>query len=112
MNRVTDPRNLPQPYFRLYEDCFTTPTHLTDSAHHWREVDFPAPTGMCRLNLGNQGRSGSQCNYCSHLLGTKEAYNESVFHKSEADTIRRAEFRLLRQAAQLGFQIISAENGW
>jgi hypothetical protein len=25
-----------------------------------------------------------------HLLGTKEAYNESVFHKSEADTLRRA----------------------
>ena len=25
-----------------------------------------------------------------HLLGTKEAYNESVFHKCEADTIRRA----------------------
>jgi transposase len=46
-----------------------------------------------------------------HLLGTKEAYNESVFHKCEADTIRRAEYRLRRQAAQLGFQIIPAENG-
>ena len=46
-----------------------------------------------------------------HLLGTKEAYNESVFHKSEADTIRRAEYRLRRQAAQLGFQVIPAENG-
>jgi transposase len=45
------------------------------------------------------------------LLGTKEAYNESVFHKSEADTIRRAESRLRKQAAQLGFQIIPAENG-
>jgi hypothetical protein len=46
-----------------------------------------------------------------HLLSTKEAYNESVFHKSEADTIRRAEYRLRRQAAQLGFQVIPAENG-
>jgi transposase len=49
-----------------------------------------------------------------HLLDTKEAYNaynESVFHKSEADTIRRAEYRLRRQAAQLGFQIIPADNG-
>jgi len=46
-----------------------------------------------------------------HLLSTKEAYNESVFHKSEADTIRRAESRLRRQAAQLGFQIIPSENG-
>ncbi len=46
-----------------------------------------------------------------HLLGTKEAYNESVFHKSEADTIRRAEYRLRRQAAQLGFKVIPSENG-
>jgi hypothetical protein len=46
-----------------------------------------------------------------HLLGTKEAYNESVFQKCEADTIRRAEYRLRRQAAQLGFQVIPAENG-
>jgi transposase len=46
-----------------------------------------------------------------HLLGTKEAYNESLFHKSEADTIRRAEYRLRRQAAQLGFQVILPENG-
>ena len=38
-----------------------------------------------------------------HMLSTNEAYNESVFHKSEADTIRRAEYRLRRQAAQLGF---------
>jgi hypothetical protein len=45
-----------------------------------------------------------------HLLGTKEAYNESVFNKCEADTIRRAESRLRRQAAQLGFQIIPSEN--
>jgi transposase len=46
-----------------------------------------------------------------HLLSTSEAHNESVFHKSEADTIRRAEYRLRRQAAQLGFQLIPAENG-
>jgi len=46
-----------------------------------------------------------------HLLGTKEAYNESVFHNCEADSIRRAKSRLRRQAAQLGFQIIPAENG-
>jgi transposase len=45
-----------------------------------------------------------------HLLGTKEAYNESVFHKSEADTIRRAEYRLRKQAAQLGFKVIPSEN--
>lgn len=45
-----------------------------------------------------------------HLLATKEAYNESVSHKCEADTIRRAESRLRRQAAQLGFQVIPSEN--
>ena len=35
-----------------------------------------------------------------HLLGTKEAYNESVFHKSEEDTLRRTECRLRKQVAQ------------
>ena len=46
-----------------------------------------------------------------HLLTTKEAYNESVFHKTEEETIRRAQYRLRRQAAQLGFQVIPADNG-
>jgi transposase len=46
-----------------------------------------------------------------HLLSTKEAYTESVFHKSEEETIRRAQYRLRRQAAQLGFLVIPAENG-
>jgi transposase len=45
-----------------------------------------------------------------HLLSTKEGYDESVFHKCKADTIRRAEYRFRRQAAQLGFQVIPAEN--
>jgi hypothetical protein len=47
----------------------------------------------------------------SRLLRTKEAYNESVFHMSEEETIRRAEYRLCRQAAQLGFQIVPVKNG-
>jgi hypothetical protein len=46
-----------------------------------------------------------------HLLHTKEGYNESVFHKSEEQTLRRAEYRLRRQAAQLGFQIMPVQNG-
>jgi hypothetical protein len=46
-----------------------------------------------------------------HLLSTREAYNESVFNKTEEHTLRRAEYRLRRQAARLGFQIIPAENG-
>jgi hypothetical protein len=46
-----------------------------------------------------------------HLLNTKEAYTESVFHRTEEDSLRRAQYRLRRQAAQLGFQVIPAENG-
>jgi transposase len=46
-----------------------------------------------------------------HLLSTKEEYTESVFHKSGEDAIRRAQYRLRRQAAQLGFQVIPLENG-
>jgi len=43
-------------------------------------------------------------------LSTKEAYTETVFHKSEEETIRRAAYRLRKQAAQLGFQIIPVVN--
>jgi transposase len=45
-----------------------------------------------------------------HILTTKEAYNESVFQTSEEQTLRRAEIRLRRQAAQLGFHVVPAEN--
>jgi transposase len=46
-----------------------------------------------------------------HLLSTKEPYNERVFHRCEEDTLRRAELRLRKQAARLGFQIVPAANG-
>jgi transposase len=43
-----------------------------------------------------------------HLLSTKEPYNESVFHACEEETLRRAEMRLRKQAAHLGFQLVPA----
>jgi transposase len=46
-----------------------------------------------------------------HLLSTKESYNESVFKRCDEETLRRAEFRLRKQAAQLGFRVTPAENG-
>jgi transposase len=46
-----------------------------------------------------------------HLLSTKQAYDESVFHHCEEDTLRRAELRLRKHAAKLGFQVIPAANG-
>ena len=45
-----------------------------------------------------------------HLLSTKEAYNEAVFNKCEEKRLRRAELRLRKHAAQLGFQVIAAAN--
>ena len=46
-----------------------------------------------------------------HLLGTKGAYNETVFHRCDEEALRRERFRLRRQAAQLGFQLIPVQNG-
>ena len=46
-----------------------------------------------------------------HLLSTRESYNEGVFHKCEEESTRRAEARLRKQAAQLGFQVLPAANG-
>ena len=45
-----------------------------------------------------------------HLLTTKEAYNESVFMRCEEEAQKRAELRLKKHAAQLGFQVIPATN--
>ena len=45
-----------------------------------------------------------------HLLTTKEPYNESVFVRFEEETKKRAELRLKKQAAQLGFQVIPVTN--
>lgn len=41
---------------------------------------------------------------------SKEPYNENVFCRSEAETLKRAEYRLRIQAAHLGFQIIPTNN--
>src|SRR5882724_767393 len=46
-----------------------------------------------------------------HLLSTKEAYNETVFHRCDEEAIKRAQYRLRKQAAQLGFQVIPLQNG-
>ena len=45
-----------------------------------------------------------------HLLSTREPYNDAVFHKCEEETLQRAEQRLRKHAAQLGFQIVPAVN--
>jgi transposase len=44
------------------------------------------------------------------LLSTRKAYNESVFHRCDEE-VKRTQFRLRRQAAQLGFQITPVQNG-
>jgi transposase len=46
-----------------------------------------------------------------HLLSTKEAYDETVFQRCDEEVLRRAQFRLRRQAAQLGFQVIPLQKG-
>ncbi len=46
-----------------------------------------------------------------HLLRTREAYSESVFHRCDEEAIKRAQYRLRKQAAQLGFQVIPLQNG-
>jgi transposase len=40
-----------------------------------------------------------------HVLRTKEAYNETVFLRHDQEAIKRAEERLRKQAAKLGFQL-------
>jgi transposase len=41
-----------------------------------------------------------------HVLRTREAYTESVFLRHDQEAVKRAEDRLRKQAAKLGFQIV------
>lgn len=41
-----------------------------------------------------------------HVLRTKEAYKKSVFLRHDQEAIKRAEDRLRKQAAKLGFHIV------
>jgi transposase len=43
-----------------------------------------------------------------HLLRTKAPYTETVFHECDEQARQRAELRLRKHAAQLGFQVIPA----
>jgi hypothetical protein len=40
-----------------------------------------------------------------HVLSTKEPYTETVFHRCDEQARQRAEIRLRKQAAHLGFQL-------
>ena len=46
-----------------------------------------------------------------HVLLTKEPYTETVFHRCDEHLRRRAEMRLRKQAALLGFQIVPNTAG-
>jgi hypothetical protein len=41
-----------------------------------------------------------------HVLLTKQPYAETVFHRCDEQAQQRAEMRLRKQAAQLGFQLL------
>jgi transposase len=44
-----------------------------------------------------------------HVLLTKEPYTETVFHRKDEHARKRAEMRLRKQAALLGFQIVPTQ---
>jgi hypothetical protein len=46
-----------------------------------------------------------------HVLSTKEPYAETVFHRCDEQAQRRAEMRLRKQAARLGFQLLPIPTG-
>jgi len=45
-----------------------------------------------------------------HVLRNKEPYTESIFHRCDEQAQQRAEIRLRKQAAQLGFQLLPRSN--
>jgi len=45
-----------------------------------------------------------------HVLHNKEPYTESIFHRCDEQAQQRAEIRLRKQAAQLGFQLLPLQS--
>ena len=84
--RCTTPRTAWEKFFRRIRRKLGKPQAITATAHKLARIVY-------------------------HLLSTREAYDESVFHKCEEEALKRAEMRLRRQAAHLGFRIIPAEEG-
>jgi hypothetical protein len=65
---------------------------------------------MANYNTGLNTAAHKLARIVFHLVTTKEPYNESVFVRCEEETKKRAELRLKKQAAQLGFQVIPVTN--
>ena len=63
------------------------------------------------ISVSSFGASLGSSRIVHHLLSTREAYNESVFHRCDQEALKRAQYRLRKQAAQLGFQLIPLQNG-
>ena len=68
---------------------------------------------MCSW-VSNEGRLGQAITATAHkiarilyhVLLTKEPYAETVFHRCDEQARQRAEMRLRKQAAHLGFQLL------
>jgi transposase len=99
-------------------DTFTRDLHaLADWLVQCGIRSVPASTGF--LSIKSWKRADSKFTATAHklarivfhLLSTEDPYNGAVFHEPEEDTIRRAEMRLRKQAAHLGFHIVPAKNG-
>lgn len=85
------------------------PNHCIMAKTIWENSSDASPASS--TGPGDYSHSPQLARIVFHLLSTKEAYTESVFHKSEEETLRRAQYRLRSQTAQLGFQVIPVENG-
>ena len=56
-----------------------------------------AATHESQNALADDSHSPQLARIVYHLLSTKEAYTQSVFHKSAEEALRRAQYRLRRQ---------------
>jgi hypothetical protein len=70
-------------------------------------------TANVGISISLQTENGDQVTHklariVYHVLTTKEPCKEEVFESSEAETLIRAESRLRKQSAQLGFTIAPA----
>ena len=74
--------------------------------HYWRGEFFRRMRAKLGTAQAITATAHKIARILYHVLLTKQPYAETVFHRCDEQAHQRAEMRLRKQAAQLGFQVL------
>jgi len=96
--------NLSWGHARGHRVGLETGCRSTQSSNFWLDT-LPRPERLKKNRLAT-ATAHKIARILYHVLSTKEPYTETVFHLYDEQAHQRAEMRLRKQAARLGFQLL------